>query len=974
LQLLLVDPDPRAQRLVAAGLSRNGFTVTAVSTEDEALARLRAHPVDGVLCAASLPGEGALAVREAVRGGGEGAPFMLLVDGAGAGPLSRWEPLAPVDVVARPVALGDLVARVRAALDAAVRKRLEAGAEQSFHSSVDRMSLLDVVEFFRAQGRSGTVTFSGARDGRLVFHVGAPVDAVAGVQSGKEAFFRLLSAREGTYDLQVGETSPEGNMGAGAEALVDEGIAYLEAWDRALEQVPPLASVLEQDAVRVAEVQGALPEEAGWVLRLVDGERSVEDLVEASTLGGLAVLEILARLYFEGLISVRKGMAVPSRRPRVDEWLNSPPNLPRDPAPAPAVTAAEAVTPPFSRTTQALSREELDAFAGFTPQAGQEPVVDVVPGLSRDEADAFAAISAPVAPEPVVDEVPGLSRDEADAVAAISAPVAPEPVVNAAPGLSREALPGLAQDPAASARTTQSLSREELDAFAGMTPEVGRPEAHAGVVEPAVSEVPGEPAAGAAPLPGFVDEGGFPMGSSSVVADPTPFGLSQAASAAPVDQGAEGAFPFHFARASAGAGVPPRPAAGAHETGRGEVFQAAAPPPPGLPVPETAHGTSAPADPAPAPPVDTVPPEAPRNSPPAPAPAPPDDDADFVPVKRNWGFAAVAVGGVLLMGIAAYFGTRTSANTPEPAAPVAVAPPAAPVDVPAQPTEVDAGQVAEAAADVVDAGTPVAESSGAVAADAHPAPAPAAVAAPPAAAPAPAQPPVAAAVPAVSPAAAPAQVQHPVAVNPPAPAAVTPPPVVAQAPAAVQVPTPAPKPAPQKAPAAEFDLARVTTPPPQTATAQDRVAPGVLPRKTARPVAPVPTQPAAATPEAGANTEAASVLKGARRAQVVGNWKSAVDGYRKALALGADTPEVKAGLGISLVSTDPGIRGYQEATELLKQSLAQDGGNANAWLSLGMAYQFTGNNAEAVKAYKRYLALAPTGKSAAEVRAMLERL
>jgi len=39
-----------------------------------------------------------------------------------------------------------------------------------------------------------------------------------------------------------------------------------------------------------------------------------------------------------------------------------------------------------------------------------------------------------------------------------------------------------------------------------------------------------------------------------------------------------------------------------------------------------------------------------------------------------------------------------------------------------------------------------------------------------------------------------------------------------------------------------------------------------------------------------------------------------------------------------------------------------------------MAYQFTGNNAEAVKAYKRYLALAPTGKSAAEVRAMLERL
>jgi cytochrome c-type biogenesis protein CcmH/NrfG len=149
------------------------------------------------------------------------------------------------------------------------------------------------------------------------------------------------------------------------------------------------------------------------------------------------------------------------------------------------------------------------------------------------------------------------------------------------------------------------------------------------------------------------------------------------------------------------------------------------------------------------------------------------------------------------------------------------------------------------------------------------------------------------------------------------------------------------------------------------------VAPGLLPRKAPSAV-PAPAE-GAATAKA-ASTAAAVHVRGAKQAMQYGLWKLAADSYRKALALGADTPEVKAGLGICLVSSDSGMRGYQEAVVVLRQALAQDEGNARAWLSLGMAYQFLGNNPEAVVAYKRYLALQPNGKSATEVRAMLERL
>ena len=45
-----------------------------------------------------------------------------------------------------------------------------------------------------------------------------------------------------------------------------------------------------------------------------------------------------------------------------------------------------------------------------------------------------------------------------------------------------------------------------------------------------------------------------------------------------------------------------------------------------------------------------------------------------------------------------------------------------------------------------------------------------------------------------------------------------------------------------------------------------------------------------------------------------------------------------------------------------------------AWLTLGMALQFTNQRREAVAAYRKYLALEPKGYAASDVRAMLRDL
>lgn len=65
---------------------------------------------------------------------------------------------------------------------------------------------------------------------------------------------------------------------------------------------------------------------------------------------------------------------------------------------------------------------------------------------------------------------------------------------------------------------------------------------------------------------------------------------------------------------------------------------------------------------------------------------------------------------------------------------------------------------------------------------------------------------------------------------------------------------------------------------------------------------------------------------------------------------------------------------YDDAVKWFKQTITLDPKRAVAWLNLGDVYVHLKNNAEARDAYEKYLALAPNGKSAPDVREKLKGL
>src|SRR5262249_20132389 len=138
-------------------------------------------------------------------------------------------------------------------------------------------------------------------------------------------------------------------------------------------------------------------------------------------------------------------------------------------------------------------------------------------------------------------------------------------------------------------------------------------------------------------------------------------------------------------------------------------------------------------------------------------------------------------------------------------------------------------------------------------------------------------------------------------------------------------------------------------------------SPGVPPKKELNNV-----EKSSAPVESGPESQFAKHINLAKAANQSSNFKGAVNEYRKALELRPESAEAKAGLGIALVNSDPGESGYVEAVKLLQQSVKSHEKNARAWLALGMAYQFTRKDEQAVAAYKKYLQLDPNGQSSAE--------
>ncbi len=231
----------------------------------------------------------------------------------------------------------------------------------------------------------------GAGLGRMLADT-APLDtdtvrALAAEQA-VDAVFDLLRWTEGDFAFVADELDPD-DLGAAltVEQVVSEARRRLDAWPALAAVVPsPDAVVL---VVPAPAAEPAVASAEWWLLALVDGRRTVGELVSLSGRGEFAVVSALAALVQRGLLEVRHAsddaLSSLHRRQSLLSGLEGVP-VPTAPVSAPAPVQTVVTSPPPAPVR--------------TPVIPERPEPFVAPRQPEHAEPAFARATTP-APAPV---------------------------------------------------------------------------------------------------------------------------------------------------------------------------------------------------------------------------------------------------------------------------------------------------------------------------------------------------------------------------------------------------------------------------------------------------------------------------------------------------------------------------------------------------------------------------------------------
>ncbi len=232
--LLLVDPDPEESTVLELRLLEAGFDVRLARTYQQAVHELKSREVHVVVSEVDLDSEDAgLTLRTAAAAepwGQSVAAWVIHTRKADRQLAEIVFDLGVDDLVSKPTPAELFVTKLRQLLE---RKRnrdtASATAARGVSGSLAEMGLPDVVQILWHGRKTCTVrlkTKSG--NGDIGFSEGQIVDARFGSKRGEDAFYAMLNAREGDFQIDPQKPPAERTIDVSPEGLLLEGMRRMD--------------------------------------------------------------------------------------------------------------------------------------------------------------------------------------------------------------------------------------------------------------------------------------------------------------------------------------------------------------------------------------------------------------------------------------------------------------------------------------------------------------------------------------------------------------------------------------------------------------------------------------------------------------------------------------------------------------------------------------------------------------------------
>lgn len=304
-RVLVVDDDPHLLNLLDLRLAEQGFDVTLASSAREALTKVEGRKPDIVIADIMMPGMDGYELCERVRANEklQNIPFIFLSALADTQDKVKGLRLGADDYLTKPFEFHELLARIEILLDRYSRyqETFEQAPGIATTGKIEDLGVIDLLQMLSFGQKTGEVHLeSGEEEGVLYLVSGKLVAATCRSKQGRAALPTLLSWTQGRFRVKLAENlSVTPTIENHTDEAIFAALRELDETERIKQELGPrsipMFTAKPRPEARVEEV----------LLQLVDGNRSIEEILEASPLSIFETVEAIKRMVGKGQIELR---------------------------------------------------------------------------------------------------------------------------------------------------------------------------------------------------------------------------------------------------------------------------------------------------------------------------------------------------------------------------------------------------------------------------------------------------------------------------------------------------------------------------------------------------------------------------------------------------------------------------------------------------------------------------------------------
>ena len=240
-------------------------------------------------------------------------------------------------------------------------------------------SLKQLVQTIEISSKTGQAKFYDDADTAFVnFKDGKIINAYAGGREGEEALWALFRWETGRFDVFFGELEDEVKIDFNLPTLFEKEAEKNKAFMICSNELPAFRTVLTLDQHELLNHIGKISDEAGAILKLFDGQRTIEEVLLVSTLQEVDTLEKVVELFdlkilIEGAASM---VSAASNLPAESQALNlvkkSESSAAEESLKPLTLVQQKPASLPAEETTTFFEQERVhkEPLGGSEPQAG----------------------------------------------------------------------------------------------------------------------------------------------------------------------------------------------------------------------------------------------------------------------------------------------------------------------------------------------------------------------------------------------------------------------------------------------------------------------------------------------------------------------------------------------------------------------------------------------------------------------------